>query len=503
MFLRPLSISLVLVGVAVASANLHVQDYDFLSVKAQIPVLSKVSTGTQTEFQPVGQLSAIESDQWTILRHPVFPKYSARIKQTNFCDTTVKAYTGYIDFQAKHLFFYFFESRNDPDKDDVIFWTNGGPGCSSSLGLFMELGPCRVTNATEGPAFFKQSWNSNANVFFVDQPIGVGFSYAEHGQSVSTSEEAARDIAAFVAIFFENFPSFKGRAFHMAGESYGGRYIPLFASAVYDQNAELVRKSLTPINLTSVIIGNGITDPFTMVEGYYSMTCTSATVPPVLDISTCIRMKKALPRCKQWMKGACIDQYDEMNCRAATVFCSTELSDPYVATGLNYYDISRPCGDPESLCYPVTRVISHFLDRPDVRTALGVDPQVPGNFSACSATVGKAFNAAQDGLHSSTEYVSALLARRVRVLIYVGTYDWICNWIGNEAWTRTLEWHGEKDFASLPLREWKVDGHVVGKTRSAHGLTFATVDGAGHMVPYDKPTEALALINRWLALKEL
>jgi len=44
MFLRPLSISLVLVGIAVASVNLHVQDSDFLSVKAQIPVLS-----TQTE----------------------------------------------------------------------------------------------------------------------------------------------------------------------------------------------------------------------------------------------------------------------------------------------------------------------------------------------------------------------------------------------------------------------------------------------------------------------
>lgn len=50
------------------------------------------------------------------------------------------AFTGYIDIDARHLFFYFFESRNDPDKDDVIFWTNGGPGCSSSLGLLMELG---------------------------------------------------------------------------------------------------------------------------------------------------------------------------------------------------------------------------------------------------------------------------------------------------------------------------------------------------------------------------
>ncbi|KAI9454327.1 serine carboxypeptidase [Russula earlei] len=516
MFSRLLPALPAFVGVAVAALQLRVQLPGSSSVvPAQLSTQAEV---TQTsvdhssvhgdrpfgpQFEPVGELSAISSDQWTTLSHPVFPSYTVRIKQSRFCDTTVRAYTGYIDFEARHLFFYFFESRNAPDRDDVIFWTNGGPGCSSSLGLFMELGPCRVTSATDDPQFFKESWNSNANVFFVDQPVGVGFSYAEHGQSVSTSEEAARDIAAFIAIFFEHFHSFKGRAFHMAGESYGGRYIPLFASVVYDQNALLAGKGLTPINLKSIIIGNGYTDPSTMTDGYYYMTCTPSSLPPVVDISSCVRMKKALPRCKKWLKDACMDMYDAMNCKAASTFCSTEISQPFYATGLNYYDMSSPCLDPKSLCYPVITTISRFLDRPDIRATLGVDPHVPQNFTSCSEEVSSAFDAAGDHLQSSTEYIAALLARQVRVLIYVGTYDWICNWVGNEAWTLALEWHGQRDFAALPLREWHVDGRIVGKTRGAHGLTFATVDKAGHMVPYDKPKEAVALINRWLAQEEL
>jgi carboxypeptidase C (cathepsin A) len=93
-----------------------------------------------------------------------------------------------------------------------------------------------------------------------------------------------------------------------------------------------------------------------------------------------------------------------------------------------------------------------------------------------------AFRTAQDGYHQTYTHISELLERGVRALIYVGTYDWICNWIGNERWTLKMPWTGQEAFASQPLREWQIDGQVVGRTRSANGLTFATVDGAGHMV---------------------
>jgi len=48
-------------------------------------------------------------------------------------DVHSSSYSGYIDIEARHLFFYFFESRNDPAKDDLIFWTNGG-GFEARLG---------------------------------------------------------------------------------------------------------------------------------------------------------------------------------------------------------------------------------------------------------------------------------------------------------------------------------------------------------------------------------
>ncbi|KAF7345693.1 Carboxypeptidase [Mycena venus] len=462
------------------------------------------NTAGQT-VAPVGTLEALSETSFTTLSHPAFPHYAVRIKRTPFCDETVRAYTGYIDIAARHLFFYFFESRNDPDTDDVIFWTNGGP--------------CRVINADNGTVFHPYSWNSNANIFFIDQPVGVGFSWAEYSETVSTSEEVAKDIATFIAIFFAYFKKFQGRGFHMAGESFGGRSVPVYAAAVYDQNALLVKAAIPPINISSVMLGNGMTDMPSMMPAWYEIQCSSASVAPVQDIryvlvsykqtlqqisivdlvccSTCVEMKARLSRCTKWMRGACQDQFDLISCGAATAFCWESMMDPYLATGLNLYDMTKKCGG-GGLCYDEIDEITEYLKRKDVQTLLGVDPQV-SQYDVCSSTIERDFTQTLDVVKGATDYVSALLERGVRVLVYVGTYDFGCNWIGNEAWTLTLEWSGHAEFVAQPLREWTVGGERAGQTRGAKGLTFATVDAAGHMAPYDKPKESLEMVNRWIA----
>ena len=85
------------------------------------------------------------------------------------------------------------------DKDPLIIWLTGGPGCSSELAIFYENGPLRLVDGK--PEINMDSWNNNMNLLFIDQPIGTGYSKAKNEDMVKTEEE----ISIHFGIFLEKF----------------------------------------------------------------------------------------------------------------------------------------------------------------------------------------------------------------------------------------------------------------------------------------------------------
>lgn len=403
---------------------------------------------------------------------------------------TVKQWSGYFDLneEDKHLFFWFFESRNDPVNDPVILWLNGGPGCSSMTGLFFELGPSSINGTTLKPIYNPYSWNSNASVIFLEQPVGVGYSYAEKS-TTSTTQQAAEDVYAFLQLFFTRFNSFASNDFHIAGESYAGHYIPNIASVITQKRGKV-------FNLSSVMIGNGITDALTQYYYYIPMACnaTESGYKQLVSDEECEDMEKIYSRCKLLI-NSCYHVKRALTCVPANLYCET-ITNPFDKTGLNYYDIREPCdGDG---CYPQIAAVESYLNKPEVMEALGSEVT---RYVGCDDKVFRRFILSGDEPKPFQQYIVDLLELDIPVLIYAGDKDYICNWLGNKAWTDDLQWSGYITYQNAETRNWtsKIDGQDAGTVKSNGLLTFLRVFDAGHMVPFNQPSNSLDMVNRWIS----
>jgi cathepsin A (carboxypeptidase C) len=421
-----------------------------------------------------------------------FDSYSMRVKESSpevLGLDTVKQYTGYLDVidLDKHFFYWFFESRNDPENDPVILWLNGGPGCSSATGLFFELGPSLI-NATLQPVFNPHSWNTNASVIFLDQPVGVGYSYTG-GESVKSTASAAKDVYVFLELFFQKFPQFIKNDFHIAGESYAGHYIPKFAT-------EIINQADRSFELTSVLIGNGITDPLIQDASYKPMGCGEGGYKAVLDPESCDLMERDYPKCAT-LTSLCYKFPNALTCVPANLYCESKLFGPYSKTGLNPYDIRRKCDNEGGECYDQMLYVEDYLNLEFVKNAVGASNI--DIFSSCDETVFRNFIVDGDEAKPFQQYVAELLEFGIPVLIYAGDKDYICNWLGNHAWTDALDYSKHAEFEAEVLKPWLTkDNKLAGEVKNYDKFTFLRIYDAGHMVPFDQPENSLDMVNRWI-----
>lgn len=113
---------------------------------------------------------------------------AAKMTKLNGCPALPSAfYSGFLngnatetkgyDLATGHNYHYLMvQSENDPANDPVVFWFNGGPGCSSMLAFSQENGPFFVDNIAKTCTLNPYSWSKNFTMVYLEHPVGVGFS---------------------------------------------------------------------------------------------------------------------------------------------------------------------------------------------------------------------------------------------------------------------------------------------------------------------------------------
>jgi len=386
--------------------------------------------------------------------------------------------SGYINVNPKegaNLFYYFVPSQSKPATDPIILWLQGGPGCSSLFGCFVENGPYLI----QKDGTFKAnpySWNANASMIWIDSPVGTGFSYVK-GDNYATDEKTiANDLyTALITFLFTLQPQLQKNAFWIFGESYGGKYVPWLAHTILQNNPGSQKK----INLVGVGLGNGWVAPLYQTASYAPFLYRMNRINLLeLDTARAIYVSYEAALDMGFYQTAMIIGNNLLNLLMAEA-------------GVNdVYDI-RQKSDPTT---PFADRLTTFLNHGTIKKQLNASSSV--TWGLCDTD--PYFALMSDIDRSSENLVPGILAK-IPVLLYNGNYDLICNMDGTADWSDAMVWPGAAKFATATNQSWTgAKGQAGGWYKSAQGLTRLIVANAGHMSPFDQPANVQVMVWQFL-----
>ncbi|GLT48401.1 hypothetical protein SLA2020_220310 [Shorea laevis] len=388
-------------------------------------------------------------------------------------------YAGYVTVDplaGRALFYYFVESPENSSTNPLVLWLNGGPGCSSfGYGAMMELGPFRVMS--DGKTLFlnNYSWNKVANVIFLESPAGVGFSYSNISSDYNHTGDAATafDSYTFLVNWLERFPHYKSRDLYITGESYAGHYVPQLANVILLNN----QNKKTVINLRGIAIGNAFIDDKANMLGQFNYYWTHA-------LNSDETYKGIFKNCNfvNWtLSEKCWDfiadsHYEIGNIDDHNIYapiCQNSERNIGTPGSVDNFD---PCSE---------SYVASYLNTPEVQTAFHVKPTT---WTHC-----RHFYNWTDSPTTVLPLIKSLMEKGLRVWLYSGDTDANVPVTSSRSLINTLK---------LPIKTawhpWYTKNEVGGYVVEYKGLTFATVRGAGHLVPSYKPESALQMISSFL-----
>lgn len=397
------------------------------------------------------------------------------------------------------LWFWFWPSSNPDASDEITVWLNGGPGCSSLDGFLQENGPISWQSGTYAPIMNPYSWVNLTNMVWVDQPAGTGFSPGP--PSVMNEIDVANQFNDFWKNFMTTF-DLQGRKVYLTGESYAGQYIPYIADNMLNRNDDTyynlkgiqindpsINEDDTILEAPSVMALNYWSNVFNLNEtfmsdineradscGYMDFMKNALTFPPIGKLPN--PPNSSAPGCDVWDDIVAAAYYVNpcFNFYHLTDFCPylwDEMGFPSLGTGPNDY-----------------------FNGSDVQAAIHAPPT---NYMVCGEYE---FLRPDGSVPSALGPLPSVIERTNNTIIGHGLLDFLLFANGSLATIQNMTWNGAQGFQTAPSDNFFVPYHgglqqlgygtaqapfvqdagagFLGTTHTERGLTFVTVNTAGH-----------------------
>lgn len=399
-------------------------------------------------------------------------------------------YSGHLELNSTIDENYFFWKFIKPSTqfNRTIFWLNGGPGCSSMDGALMESGPFRV-DENENLYMNKGSWHEVANLVFVDQPGGTGFSITKDYDKDLI--RVGEDFVVFLEKYFQVFPEDLNNEIFISGESYAGQYIPFIADTIFKSDKDFAK------NLKGLIIGNGWIAPNIQSLSY---------IPYLLDVGILHTSDEFMPHllkqqehCQNLVNNPVNDDkfsiYECENILTRILQYTRDKKAPKDQQCINMYDIGLKDSYPSCGMNwpPDLKYVQPYLQKDQVVESLNLNVSRVKKWRECDGDVSKFLK--NKKIKPSFNLFPSLL-EKVEIMLFNGGHDIICNNYGVLDLINKLHWGASTGFS--PDTEefiWKYNDELTGSVKSSKNLTFVDVYNSSHMVPFDLPEKSRGVFD--------
>ncbi|KAI9666881.1 MAG: hypothetical protein M1831_001386 [Alyxoria varia] len=413
--------------------------------------------------------------------------------------------------ETRKLFFWFFPSTNPAASDEITYWFNGGPGCSSLSGLLTENGPFTWEPGTYAPTKNSYSWTNLTNMIWIEQPVGVG--YTQGVPNITNEIELAQQ--------FIGFHKQLAQAFQL--EDYK---VPYCADAMIKANDKRYY-NLKGIAINDPIIGDGTLQQEVPVAPYVDYWSELF----FLNKTFTDRMHDLADHCNYTSyydthltfpppKGKFPLLTEAESDETCDIFSLVLEAAQEVNPCFNIYHITDTCPSPYNILGIVNPGdykppgLQVYFNRSDVQSA--INAPVGTNWSQCTSTnvfggatnnqylMDRSLGPAQDGV------LQNVIESTNNTLVGVGNLDFLLPPNGTLLALQNTTWHGVQGLQKYPSHPFFSPYHpeynlgsqagagILGTWGEERGLLYYQIQLAGHELPGYAAGAAYRVLERLL-----